>query len=510
MQKKILLTMLLLLCATQIFAQVDTAWVRRYNGHSNQSDWPYAIALNASGNIYVSGYSMDSVTSADYATIKYRSNGDTAWVRRYNGPGNDWDQVSAMVVDNRGNVYVTGYSAQSSTLPYNQDYATVKYDSSGNELWVKRYNGSANGDDYAYAIAVDTSGNVYVTGKGQEASTNADYTTIKYLLNGDTAWVRRYNGLHNSFDAAYAIAVDDSGNVYVTGYADEGGVQVINATTVKYTPNGNVAWVSSYHSGFDYGKAIAVDELHNVYVTGYSGMGASYDYITIKYRPNGDTAWTRRYNGPANDWDEASKIIVDDFGSVYVTGFSYGIGTYRDYLTIKYDSIGTGLWVKRYNGPGNNTDEPRGLAIDVLANVYVTGFSMGDATSSDYATIKYNNVGDEIWTARYNGIGNGSDEAQGVVVDDSSYVYVTGYSWGSGTAGDYATIKYVQILHGDANGDRVIDVGDVVYLINYLYKNGSPPDPLKTGDVNCDILVDVGDVVYLINYLFKGGPAPGC
>jgi uncharacterized delta-60 repeat protein len=510
MKKKILLTMLLLLWATQVFAQVYTAWVRRYNDQSNRPDWPYAIALDASGNIYVSGYSMDSATSADYATVKYRPSGDTAWVRRYNGPANDWDQVSAMAVDNRGNVYVTGYSAQSSILPYNQDYATIKYDSSGNELWVKRYNGSANGYDYAYAIAVDTFGNVYVTGKGQEAETNADYTTIKYLPNGDTAWVRRYNGLNNSYDEAHAITVDDSGYVYVTGYADEGGSQIINCTTVKYTPNGNVAWVRSYNNGLDYGKDIAVDELHNVYVTGYSGMGASYDYITIKYRPNGDTAWARRYNGPANEWDEAVAIALDDFGNVYVSGFSFGTGTYRDYLTIKYDSIGTELWVKRYNGPGNNTDEPRGLAVDVFGNVYVTGFSSGDGTTNDYATVKYNPAGDEIWVVRYNGFGEGTDEASGVVVDDSSYVYVTGYSWGNGTAGDYTTIKYVQVTLGDANGDGVVDVGDVVWLINYLYKNGPPPVPLEAGDANGDDSVDVGDVIYLINYLFKGGPPPSC
>lgn len=94
--------MLMLLWATQVLAQVDTAWVRRYNGRSNKSDWPYAMAMDVSGNVYVSGYSMDSVSIADYATVKYRPNGDTAWVRRYNGPGNDWDQATSMGVDARG------------------------------------------------------------------------------------------------------------------------------------------------------------------------------------------------------------------------------------------------------------------------------------------------------------------------------------------------------------------------------------------------------------------------
>jgi len=62
---------------------------------------------------------------------------------------------------------------------------------------------------------------------------------------------------------------------------------------------------------------------------------------------------------------------------------------------------------------------------------------------------------------------------------------------------------------GDANGDKVIDVGDVVYLINYLYRNGPAPIPMDIGDVNNDKVIDIGDIVYLINYLFKGGPAPG-
>ena len=71
-------------------------------------------------------------------------------------------------------------------------------------------------------------------------------------------------------------------------------------------------------------------------------------------------------------------------------------------------------------------------------------------------------------------------------------------------------VKVELFLRGDATADGVVDVGDVVFLINYLFKDGLPPFPLDAGDVNCDGAVDVGDVVYLINYLFKGGPAPGC
>jgi len=71
-------------------------------------------------------------------------------------------------------------------------------------------------------------------------------------------------------------------------------------------------------------------------------------------------------------------------------------------------------------------------------------------------------------------------------------------------------VTVLEFLRGDANGDGVVEPGDVVHLINYLFRNGSAPDPLESGDCNCDGSVGPGDVVYLINYLFRGGPPPGC
>ena len=139
---------------------------------------------------------------------------DTAWVRRYNGPLN-YDEASAMAVDGSGNVYVTGISRGDGT---SEDYATIKYYPDGDTAWVRRYNGPSNLDDWASAIAVDGSGNIYVTGQSYWSGTDFDYdyATIKYYANGDTAWVRRYGGPGNLYDWAYAIAVDGSGNVYVT------------------------------------------------------------------------------------------------------------------------------------------------------------------------------------------------------------------------------------------------------------------------------------------------------
>ncbi|MFO0753612.1 MAG: hypothetical protein U0411_09850 [Thermodesulfovibrionales bacterium] len=97
----------------------------------------------------------------DYATIAYDSSGNELWVARYNGPGNKGDGALALAVGPSGTIYVTGYGYGSGT---NFDYATIAYDSSGNELWVARYNSPANGDDNATALAVGPSGTIYVTG----------------------------------------------------------------------------------------------------------------------------------------------------------------------------------------------------------------------------------------------------------------------------------------------------------------------------------------------------------
>ncbi|MDY0083804.1 MAG: SBBP repeat-containing protein, partial [Ignavibacteriaceae bacterium] len=135
------------------------------------------------------------------------------WVARYHFDGTD--EATAIVVDNSGNVYVTGNSHRVVDEVLISEYTTIKYNTSGTQEWVARYSGTTPRNSFATAIALDNSGNVYVTGRSTGTGTGLDYATVKYTSSGNEEWVARYH--FDGTDEATAIVVDNSGNVYVTG-----------------------------------------------------------------------------------------------------------------------------------------------------------------------------------------------------------------------------------------------------------------------------------------------------
>jgi len=399
-------------------------WVARYNGPGNNIDDARALAVDDVGNVYVTGSSRGDRGNGireDYATIKYDSDGNELWVARYTGLEDGDNAAVAIGIDGRGNVYVTG---QSNSRKGDLDFATVKYDSEGHEIWVARYNGPGNGVDNADTLVVDASGNVYVTGNSRGNKGHDDYATIKYDTNGNQLWVARYDD-----GSPTALAVDNAGNVYVTGFSRANN-DLNGYLTIKYDNAGNQLWTAAYKlpgSGDHVAYAIAVDGEGNVCVTGRS-FGEKYDYATVKYDSQGNELWVARYDGSGNRSDRSTSLDFDAGGNVYVTGRSDNENRDRDYTTLKYDSDGKLLWEARYSGPDKGDNMAEALAVDADVNVYIAGQSQGKDSGWDYATVKYNSSGKQLWASRYNGPGNSIDRATSLAVDSEGNVYVTGSS----------------------------------------------------------------------------------
>ena len=152
-------------------------------------------------------------------------------------------------------------------------------------------------------------------------------------------WIVRHDGPAGLNDVAYAMTTDAAGNVYVTGTAAVG-TSESDCVTIKYDPAGVQQWIQTFNGNSDdSGYAIVTDDLGNIYVAGISSSYAA-DYLTLKYDGSGALQWARHYDGPITEDDTATSIAVDADGSVYVTGYSTGEGTNWDYATVKYSALG--------------------------------------------------------------------------------------------------------------------------------------------------------------------------
>ena len=376
-------------------------WEALYDGPAGQSDYAAAVAVDGNGCVYVAGHSNGRNTSLDLTLVKYDENGNRLWEVRYDGPSHRDDYACALALDAEGNVFVTGYSFGSGT---EHDYVTLKYSPDGERIWADRYNSPLNRDDSAVDLVVDGEGRVIVTGTDRVRSTSYDFATLAYDSQGKRVWTARHSGEEGGFDTAAALTVDMDGNVYVTGYGEnrESGYDIF---TLKYDRNGNRAWAAVYDgpaSRLDMSTDIITDGAGNVWVAGQSiGVDSAFDMCLLKYGVHGQALWTARYEGPAGGADAAVCLAATEESSVVVAGFSRGMNTERDIVLLKYDSSGALLWDKRFDGAFGGDDVPTSMAADLNGNIFVAGYSFGGASSFDFITLKINRTGRILWAARF-------------------------------------------------------------------------------------------------------------
>ena len=433
----------------------DRLWVQRYSGAGKNPDAPRAVGVSPDGSkVFVTGQSNTSASS-DYATIAYdATTGTQLWAKRYNGPANFFDGANALGVSPDGSkVFVTGQSDGSGGF----DYATIAYDAAtGTQLWVKRYDGPENLGNVANALGVSPDGSrVFVTGESVGSGSEFDYATVAYdAATGTQQWVTRYNGSANNVDVANALGVSaDGSRVFVTGESIGSGGDFDYASVAYDAATGTQRWVRRFNGAANQGDiahALGVSpDGSRVFVTGESiGSGNASDYLTIAYNAaTGQRSWMKRKNGPANGEDVANALGVSPDGSrVFVTGFSHGSGSGRDYATVAYGAAtGTQRWIRRYNGRPNDNDSAEALRVSLDGSrVFVTGFSFSFVSNLDYLTVAYKAAtGQRSWVKRENGPAFGDDQASALDVSpDGSRLFVTGRSDGLTGPKDYETVAY--------------------------------------------------------------------
>jgi hypothetical protein len=393
---------------------------------------------NASDSTYIYPF--------DLFLVKYDINGNVLWAKSAGGKGDD--EVFSAAINASGDIYVTGFFDSPvfpigpDTLMCNGEYYTTiflaKYDTSGNVLWAKSIRGGKYLDDgltHFSSVAVDASGNAYLAGYfdtdsitfGGDTLKNAGGYTIflaKYDAGGNVMWAKKAEGT-SDMDFAYSVAADAQGNAYITGsFSDSliifGSTTLTNTNPynqnvflVKYDTYGNVLWAKcagSMGSYDDQANSVAVDTSGNVYITGYfdspiltfdfdtliRGAGA-HNIFLAKYDKNGNVLWAK--NAVGLNIADASSVTVDAAENSYITGgfgpstITFGFITLsatgtEDIFVAKYDPGGNVIWAK--SDAGSVGDESGGLsiALDTLGNTYITG-CFGNETYNGGDTITF-------------------------------------------------------------------------------------------------------------------------
>jgi uncharacterized delta-60 repeat protein len=395
-------------------------WSRRHNSAHWDDDSGVAVAADHSGNVFVAGNGPE-----DIITIKYSPAGDVLWVRRYGSAEYDFsdDRVVDIGTDKAGSLFILGSTGGGAYHPY----LTVKYTATGSVAWSRRYQHPGIGGETPAAIAVDGDGNVTVTGRSAKEDMYSDYATVRYSTNGDELWVARYSSrTAPSEDAATSVCVDSAGNTYVTGQS------VGDFATVKYSPNGTEMWVRRWGISADQpegGIAVRVGGDGTVLVAGHSWSGyygGRQDIIVLKYTLAGDHLFSRRFATPREE--VPTDLVVDSTGAATVTGYSRRTWNDSDFITIRFSPDGETLWSRRYSHMGIDRDFPASLSLDDQGNTYSVGTSHDPLFAADMACVKYSPGGDQVWVVHHRPTSASIEEVIAAKVDQEGNTIVLGRS----------------------------------------------------------------------------------
>ena len=380
-----------------------------------------AITVDSSGNVYIVGITNENLGAPpagwdDIFLAKYDQSGVRQWVKQKGTPGQDWP--NAVATDSSGNVFIAGStngSLDGKTNAGGGDIFLMKYNSAGDWQWTKLR--GTSGNDYARGIAVDPSGNIYLSGtaaSGLDGNPNTgawgNLFLMKYNSAGGWQWTKELGTTGGPFVGGYGVVVDASGEVYVSGATDGnifgtslGGVDYL---LVKYGSDGKLLWGTQ--EGTSAGEepfGMAIDKSSgSVYLAGYTsytGLYGSEDIFLVKYDLSGNRLWSKELGTDTSDI--AFAAAVGESGNIYIAGYTNGNlgGTNSgppDLFLAKFTpASGEVEWIRQLGTA--EFDLSTGVAYDPVSGlIYMTGLTEGgldgaDPAHGDYFLVKYNTSG---------------------------------------------------------------------------------------------------------------------
>ncbi len=417
-----------------------------------------ASAYDSSGNVIVTGYrNLTGSTNDDYYTVKFKADGSgVLWSAAYDRSGGS-DQSNDVTVDTNNDVIVTGTIWNGINLDIHTiKYCGTTGSSScggkngGEVLWEQTFNGAANGNDAAAVMSVDPANNVYVGGYSQNSSGKEDYLLLKYpAAGGAPLWQARYSGPagYPGVNKITAMAAGASG-VAVTGQSWNG--TVFECATIKYDLQGNPLWpqVKRYTDGPYpcFGKVLKMDAAGNVIIAASASNGLDLDIYLAKYAAaSGSQLWAATFDGRESDEPKGMVIAAD--GDVYITGYSSTQSGHYDFYTAKHDGAsGNTIWRNIFDSGNGRTDitaESDAIVLDAAGGaVFVTGYTITGGISS-FETLKYRaDNGENIWQRLLNGVEGKNSRPVGLGLASGGDLLIAGWADTAASSLDYVAVKY--------------------------------------------------------------------
>lgn len=343
-------------------------------GSSDVEDHLKAISIDSSDNIYLAGetvrfpYDLEKRNSM-VNLIKYNSSGGLQWNRTWGG--SKYDLCEAQILDSENNIYLTGFTNSFGTP--DTDIFLLKFDDSGSLEWNQTYGKGI--EVRSNAIALDSSNNIYIAGDRIDfnVSSYLDCLLIKIdsLGNHTILWNRTWGG--TGTDTYFAMAIDSSNNIYLSGYTKSFGEGDTDIIIVKYDSSGQIKWNRTWGgTGQDIAYTIALDSSDDIYVAGKTksfGEGMS-DMVLVKYDGSGVQQWNRTWGGTGVEF--STSCVFDSKDSIYLVGSTGSFGAmYLDMCVVKFDSSGTEEWNRIWSGADD--DYGYAIALDSSENIYIGG-----------------------------------------------------------------------------------------------------------------------------------------